>query len=126
MSKATVVIELLDEIRRLEDTVLYLQNSILRKRIAIAELLNRIEVEQDAAPVIEAPAEGFKLDGKIFEAFLNSLNGEAFSFSDVADFVCEKLPFEKRTRVYQKARYEVTRWLREGRAKRSDVGFIRI
>lgn len=41
-TKGQIFCELMDEVCRLEDTVLFLQNQILRKRIAMAELM-RIE-----------------------------------------------------------------------------------
>lgn len=92
--KNKVVSDLLAEVRGLRDTILFIENRILHKEIAIAEIVG---MEQTADFVVETPAQhspgAVQLTVKqMIETILPQLNGSTFWYSDVKTRCLDQFP----------------------------------
>jgi hypothetical protein len=102
-----LAVTLLDEIRALRDTIAYCENKILRKEIAILEILSsepgaapsyegmndlmKKAVAAPSKPVDAAPSPSISVRGMI-EELLPELNGSVFWYSDMKTKMIAKYP----------------------------------
>jgi len=93
--------ELMDDINAMRSTVLYLENRILRKEIAIQEILSGKECREDQSctPPISAPPvtrepespKGPSVKAMV-ESILPELNGSVFWYRDIKEKCLAKYP----------------------------------
>lgn len=115
-SRAELIFELLDEIKRLEDTVLYFNNKILRTRIAIAEIMNGAEVQHDRDELNVKRRRNGSLARGTWNKFLDDRNGDDFGRDDVIEFE-RKIGFEGN--LVRRADHKIHHWLSTGAIRRS-------
>lgn len=120
--------QLLDDIRNLEDTLAFIEGRILRKRIAVEELLASEEVKADAQAAAARSLEGPHEDQaapprvpvggifrtqpsatKLLESLLPDFNGATFWYPDLKKVIVAKHPeYEKHLR---RSLYSSCQWL---------------
>lgn len=122
MSRAEIIFELLDEIRRMEDTVLYFQNRITQKQIAIAELMRSWEVGVTQSVPVSVPEPSDKKSYIDWDVFLAHMDGKEFGREEMAKFANGfGLSDDK---LKRRISYAVSYWLALGRIRRSGDGLF--
>jgi hypothetical protein len=135
--RSSVILELLDEICRMEDTVFYLQNRILKKRVAVGELLNGVEPGEATNPILASTAETppvaeteltriprINVSQRCRDYFA-TLNGNVFWYKHVADFVIQAEPHADIRGVKRAVYQTVSFALKKGQIKRCPGGFTK-
>lgn len=128
--------QLFSEINELQKTILYLEGRILRKRIAIAELLEAREclgVRPDQtikpcaseSPTTPAPRLSLLSVRKMVEAVLPYMNGSTFWYADLKQACSEKFPGSQ-NRLTKGIHRACSQLLSAGRIKRVPGGFERV
>jgi len=90
--------ELVSDIHMMENMVMYYENRILRKRIAIAEILHGAECraistrEPAAAPVRGRPAGQKPSVRQMVESVLPAMNGSPFRYPELLNVAGKKYP----------------------------------
>jgi len=92
--------ELVSDIHIMENMVLYYQNRILRKRIAIAEILHGKECREiggmkgppAAKPVRQGSTRSEPSVRQMLEGILPAMNGSTFSYSDLCERLSKEYP----------------------------------
>ena len=100
VSHVQTISELMDDINEMKNMVLYYENRILRKRIAIEEILQGKECRESHSltpPISSAPA-GQPESGRgvtvreMIESVLPEMNGSPFWYSDLKKKCLERYP----------------------------------
>ncbi len=89
-----VVFDLMAEIQRMEDVILYYQNRILKKQIAVAEILASAQVRKENKPEQKASRRNV-----VCGAARAALNGTPMSAAEICSVVREQFPLVKRNTV---------------------------
>lgn len=126
--------ELLSDIRQMRDLIIYFENKILRKQVAIEEILSKSadENEPSEEPATEPPKVESTVPVRVnptviqmIKEVLPQFNKGIFWYTDVLKLCCEKYP-ESTARIKRGIYTAFRELLNRGTIKRCPEGFTEV